>query len=173
MRLEGLRNWIRAGNDPDPEILRVKEALRAEQSLVRRMIDRLRRTAPRADGDLTATAARLLPELASNWGVTIEFAPGEPITVSAEMAHDVAHLFREAVANAVRHGRASAIAAALNRHEGTIWLTVDDNGCGFALGTRPEAPRSIRERLDRLGGSLGVDTGPSGTRLSMAIPQGG
>ena len=42
LRLEGLRRWIRDGGDPDTEIQAIKSALRAEQSHVRGMIDRLR-----------------------------------------------------------------------------------------------------------------------------------
>jgi signal transduction histidine kinase len=41
-RLEALRRWIREGNDPDTEIVAIKEALRREQAQMRRMIERLR-----------------------------------------------------------------------------------------------------------------------------------
>jgi signal transduction histidine kinase len=173
LRLEGLRNWIRAGNDPDPEILQMKDALRAEQEQVRGMINRLRNSAPAViEADVSASVATLAGDLSAHWGVAIDFKRGEQISMSAGMGHDLHHLLREAVANAVRHGGAANISIALHRQGEAIWITVADDGSGFAPGTKANAPRSIRERLDRLGGSLAVDTGPGGTTLSMAIPKG-
>jgi signal transduction histidine kinase len=173
LRLEGLRKWMRAGNDPDPEIVQMKEALRAEQQQVRGMITRLRDSnRAGAETDLAAALARLTEELAAHWGVTIDFLRPDPVSVSAGLGHEINHLVREAVANAVRHGGAALLTISLNRQGDAIWITLADDGSGFAPGTKNDAPRSIRERLDRLGGSLAVDTGPAGTTLSIALPKG-
>lgn len=173
LRLEGLRKWIRAGNDPGPEILQIKEALRAEQNQVRSMISRLRDSGrPSADVDLAGGAARLLDDLAAQWGVSVEHCADGTFTAPSALAHDIYHLLREGVANAVRHGGAAEIVVAFDRQDGAIRIRIEDDGSGFAPGTPVDAPRSIRERLERLGGTLAVETGDAGTSLSIAIPIG-
>ncbi|MGN6496614.1 MAG: sensor histidine kinase [Tsuneonella sp.] len=173
LRLEGLRNWIRAGNDPDPEILQLKSALRAEQAQVRGMINRLREGSGREDDlDLRQGAERLLGELGERWGITIERTISkEVVPVPAALAHDVYYLLREAVANAVRHGRARRIAVELAMRDSSVMLNVHDNGTGFAPDV-PHSPRSIKERVERNSGRLQVATGPSGTSLAILLPLG-
>ena len=57
-------------------------------------------------------------------------------------------------------------------------LSVEDNGCGLGHGAQ-DMPGSrfglqgIRERVDKLGGVLQIDSEPgAGTRLSVTIPTG-
>lgn len=172
LRLEGLRNWIRAGHDPDPEIVQLKSALRAEQAQVRGMITRLRESgAPEGEVNLGKSAHRLLSELAEHWSVSIERAIGDAIPVPAALAHDVYYLLREAVANAVRHGSADRIAVEMRMRDSAVMLQIHDNGVGFTPGT-PPFPRSIRERVERNGGQLDVTTDASGTLLSIRLPLG-
>ena len=173
LRLEGLRKSIRAGNDPDAEILQLKEALRAEQKEVRGMIDRLRfseQVIPVIN--LPASITRLVTELSVNWGVTIDFEPEGAIELPATLAYEVSNLVREAVANAVRHGSAQAIKVGLRRETDWITIAINDNGSGFSTGTGAEAPRSIRERVARHGGTFAVQTGTSGTQLKIGLPMG-
>ena len=173
LRLEGLRNSIRAGHDPDTEILQLKEALRAEQKEVRGMIDRLRfsEQVPRRI-NLPASLTRLVTELSVNWGVAIDFEPECAIELPATLAYEVSNLVREAVANAVRHGRAESIKVGLRRETDWITIAINDNGSGFSAGTGAEAPRSIRERVARHGGTFAVQTGSSGTQLKIGLPMG-
>lgn len=173
LRLEGVRNSIRAGNDADAELLQLKNALRAEQTQVRAMIERLRVSEPTAPlVDLTAMLCRLVPELAGNWAVSIGYAPTEPVDAPADLAYEIANIVREAVANAVRHGQAEEIELSLERTPQGLALAIADNGSGFPPGTGPEAPRSIRERVLRRGGALDVQSSAGETRLSITLPMG-
>jgi signal transduction histidine kinase len=172
LRLEGLRNWIRAGNDPDPEILQLKSALRAEQAQVRGMISRLRESGePEGNVDLGKGSDRLLGELAEHWGITVERAIGEDVHAPAALAHDAYYLLREAVANAVRHGSADRIAVNMRMGDSEVMLDIQDNGTGFTPGAS-EAPRSIRERVARNAGHLAVSSGAAGTSLIIRLPLG-
>jgi signal transduction histidine kinase len=173
LRLEGLRKSIHAGHDPEQEILQLKAALRAEQKQVRDMIDRLRQSDQ--PGEMTALSASiksLLAELSTNWAIPIGLDCPHPFTGSPEAGHEIGNILREAVANAVRHGQAGSVAIDLRLDRGCIIVLVTDNGSGFKSGTQPDAPRSIRERVARRGGSLAVQSGPSGTRLKIALPLG-
>jgi signal transduction histidine kinase len=173
LRLEGLRKSIRAGHDPDAEILQLKEALRAEQKEVRGMIDRLRyneQVIPVTN--LPASIARLVTELSANWGVSIGLVSDDAIELPATLAYEVSNIVREAVANAVRHGSAEAIKVSLRRDIDWLTIAINDNGSGFPAGTGTEAPRSIRERVARHGGTIAVKTGVSGTLLKIGLPMG-
>ena len=56
---------------------------------------------------------------------------------------------------------------------GDVEVVVADNGCGFDPVARPGGVglRSIRERIESLGGVVGIDSLPDcGTRLSVRLP---
>ncbi len=173
LRLEGLRKSIQAGHDPEAEILQMKAALRAEQDHVRGLINRLRQSEQSsATVSLSANVARLIDELSASWGIDIKSPPAGSVEAPAELAYEIGNMVREAVANAVRHGSADRMTVGLQNEGNTITLDIADNGSGLTAGIDPGAPRSIRDRVARQGGSLVVLSGPSGTRLTIGLPMG-
>jgi signal transduction histidine kinase len=174
LRLEGLRGWIRDGGDPESEIDAMKHSLREEQRHVRSLIARLR-LGPTADDWVEAGAAirTLLATLSGQWGVAARLAPSKAaILVPGWLAHEMAQVLREAVANAVRHGQAARVEVGLHESDGGLVMTIDDNGRGFPDGDPDARPWSINERVDKLAGRLSVATGPRGTRLEIVLPVG-
>jgi signal transduction histidine kinase len=172
LRLEGLRRWIRDGGDADAEIQSIKTAVRAEQSQVRGMIERLRDgESVLPDGAASRTLDPLLRDLAGYWGIEIEMEEGgKGIVILGRLAHELRQLLREAVANAVRHGGAGKVAIALGQEDAMLRLTIVDDGTGFPAKEAVAAPRSISERIAALGGALEVETGAAGTALRFAVP---
>jgi len=79
-------------------------------------------------------------------------------------------VLQEAVSNALRHGHAShvAITVATEAPDSRIELTVRDDGRGFVPGTQQGVEQGhfgiegMRERVERLGGSLEIESTPSG-----------
>jgi signal transduction histidine kinase len=77
---------------------------------------------------------------------------------------------QEAVSNAIRHGQASAveIAIAADSVDSRIDLTIRDNGLGFVPGAQPSVEQGhfgiegMRERVERLGGGLQIESTPGG-----------
>jgi signal transduction histidine kinase len=170
MRLEALRAWIREGGDPEPEIVAMKAALRSEQAQVRLLIERLRATdaAPKR-AELSAEFARLSPALGDQWGVAVRCEAESSISVSAVLAHEVLQVIREAVANAVRHGGARNVTIEVASGLDHLSLNIADDGAGFLPGA-PARPRSIAERVARLGGSLSVASTHQGAALTITLP---
>jgi signal transduction histidine kinase len=91
-------------------------------------------------------------------------------------------LFRiaqEAMANVAKHSEASSVSATLNRVDGHVNLTIEDNGKGFC-SSAPDMPsidgrglglRGMQERAAALGGSLVLKSEPGqGTHLSVDLP---
>ncbi|WP_340588686.1 sensor histidine kinase [Erythrobacter alti] len=171
-RLEGLRNWIVAGHDPDPEIVELKKALRSEQAHVRGLIADLRPGgASRIDNyETVADLERMLANLASFWQVDISFAAPEQVSLAVNLSHELQQIVREAVANAVRHGGASCITCELKQTGNNLTIFFSDDGCGIDASHMPAGPRSIRDRVNELTGTLTIESGPQGTSITIDIP---
>lgn len=171
-RLEALRNWIRAGQDPDPEIGAIQQALRSEQQHVRGLIARLRAGGdPKSDAELSTALTALAGDLSHQWGLAVEAtADAEPVSLPAWLGHEVQQLLREAVANAVRHGGARRVTFNAARTEDGLSLTIADDGSGFPLDRAKLKPWSLHERVKSLGGTMALASGTGGTRIDIALP---
>jgi signal transduction histidine kinase len=172
MRLEGLRNWIAGGGDPEVEIQSIRTALKGEQIQVRAMIERLRLgESVLPESGVQSTIGPLLRDLASYWGIEATLDAGSgAVIMPGWLAHELRQLVREAVANAVRHGQARHIWVSLGETEDALIVTIADNGAGFEDTAVVRRPRSISERVAQLGGSLDLNTGPDGTTLNLSLP---
>ncbi|MDP3070319.1 MAG: sensor histidine kinase, partial [Opitutaceae bacterium] len=90
-----------------------------------------------------------------------------------EQTIEALQIAREAVSNALRHGRARAIALRLARTERELTLLVQDDGAGF--DTARAAPGhglgNMRARAARLGATLHITSTPGqGTRVLATLP---
>ncbi|MDZ7799254.1 MAG: histidine kinase [Trueperaceae bacterium] len=82
---------------------------------------------------------------------------------------------QEALANAVRHARATRVTLSLHRTDAAWVLRVADDGRGFDVARtrdRGVGLASMRERAEALGGRIDIDTrvGGDGTRIEARIP---
>jgi PAS domain S-box-containing protein len=87
------------------------------------------------------------------------------------------HLYRiaqEAVHNAVRHGKGAAIEIGLTHQDGTLELSVRDDGAGFELlppGQNGIGLASMQHRAEELGAALRIDSRPGhGTTVVCRLP---
>jgi signal transduction histidine kinase len=116
-------------------------------------------------------------ELEKQFGVfcRVESADGDAKLTSEAAAHCFL-IFKEAVGNAIRHGRATRIEVAFRQSEGRVLFQVCDNGCGFDRAAMAESERglglrSMRERAEWLGGSCHIESRRGhGTRVTVQLP---
>jgi signal transduction histidine kinase len=78
----------------------------------------------------------------------------------------------EAVTNAAKHGGATRVTVYVEpTDDGGLFCSVKDDGSGFDPATVSEGmglPRSIRGRLEEVGGSVAVDARPGhGTEIQL------
>jgi signal transduction histidine kinase len=155
-----------------------RQMLRYSLEEARRSVHDLRSEALESRGlvDALATLARQM---------TIGTTPRVDVRIEGPVRRlDVAqehHLLRiglEGLTNAVKHAHATRIDLLLRFHADAIELVVSDDGCG--LGQGPLDPpgghfglRGVRERVDKLGGTVEFESRPGGgTRVAVTVPLG-
>lgn len=79
----------------------------------------------------------------------------------------------EGLTNAVKHARASRITLAAARRNGTLVVTVTDDGVGGAAPSERSGLAGLADRVEALGGTLRIDSPPgTGTTLTAEVPCG-
>ena len=109
-------------------------------------------------------------------GIVVEVAAYGDLelhTDSQRIAVD--RVLRESLTNIAKHSGAENVTVQLQGLAGVLLLTVQDDGCGFDTGAWEQSTvrvglRSMRSRLELLGGELTVDSRPGGpTTITAAI----
>jgi ligand-binding sensor domain-containing protein/two-component sensor histidine kinase len=103
----------------------------------------------------------------------LEASGTDDTKVGSDQRRELLRIFKEAVNNAVRHGRPRHVRVRIIRDRDTLILQVTDDGAGFDV--RETAPgnglRSLEARARRLGGAMTLRSSVgSGTTLSVALP---
>jgi signal transduction histidine kinase len=169
----------------EDRLSQVQRIIAAGQNDLRFFINQLgpRRTGESAGAiDLKGRVGELAERVRRQWGVPITVAT-EPdaLQVPDRLVNDVFLLIHEALVNAARHSRASSIQLALLLNSQHLSIAVVDNGQGFPfkgafsleeLAQQQIGPRTLRERVAALGGSLRLETDELGTRVHLTVPLG-
>ncbi len=120
-------------------------------------------------GDAAAESAKLL-------GVDCRFELRDRIDLdrAPPMIAQLYLIVREAVTNAVRHGKADRIVVRLSRQDDQVVVDIEDNGVG--LGEPHELReglglRGMRERAALLGGTLEIGRATAGTLIRCVFPR--
>jgi signal transduction histidine kinase len=97
--------------------------------------------------------------------ITTDVRLVEPIEVAAYFVAS------EALANAAKHSEASRIDVSLERRDGSLVLSVRDDGVGGANAAHGSGIVGLNDRVEALGGSLDVDSSPGeGTQIVAQLP---
>jgi signal transduction histidine kinase len=163
----------------------VQRLIADEQRDLRFYIEDLKPTAldsPDAQGGLDVALSELGRRLGRVWGLRVVVeAAQEDGAVPLALYRDVYRLVQEAAVNAARHAKASEVRVSLGVRGDWLELAVSDDGCGFPFQGRFDhadltaqhiGPRTLRERVTALGGTLSLETSGAGTRLEMRLPVG-
>jgi NarL family two-component system sensor histidine kinase LiaS len=117
--------------------------------------------------------AAALQEYSARWsrqaGVEARVTLDGEHSVPPETEQALFRLAQEALANVAKHAEAKQVAITLVRTDGTITMSVADDGHGFdpeSAAGKGLGLHSMRERIEALGGALSVESTPgTGTRL--------
>ncbi|OIH82276.1 hypothetical protein BLJ79_20365 [Arthrobacter sp. UCD-GKA] len=131
----------------------------------------------RADAGETETPSSRILRAIRLASEPLEFTPVlrlgdevDALTDETTLTHLLA-VITEALSNVVRHARARAVELTVERTDGTLALTLRDDGAGFVPGGPESGLANMRQRAGELGGTLEIDSTPGeGTMLHWVVP---
>jgi signal transduction histidine kinase len=124
-------------------------------------------------GALTDMARQMTHGTAAQADVRVE---GTPVRLDASAEHHLLRIGLEALTNAIKHSGGKRITITLRFGSDAVQLSVEDDGCGIGQASQSSPGglfglQGIRERVDKLGGELQLDSSVgSGTLLSVTVP---
>jgi len=97
------------------------------------------------------------------------------LAVDARVRHQLFLVFKEALANVVRHSGASEVHLAVHVENRALHVVVVDNGCGLQkpdpTSGAHEGIANMRRRMEKLGGQFEIAGKPNeGTTLKFSVP---
>ena len=153
-----------------------RDQMRATIDEARQALANLRSAA--GAGGIAQRIAEAARQVSLQSGVPIDCdTAAAPEVIDSEIGHHLLLVAREALNNAVRHGRPHRIALRFDGETGGLRLRIADDGCGFLPESAPQpgAPHygivGMRERIESLGGRFVLDSAPGrGTTIEIALP---
>ena len=128
------------------------------------------------DLGLAAALERYAAEFArTHPATTVDLHCDLPTRLPSPIETALYRIVQEAMTNAARHGRASAISVLVSRRANAVQTIVEDNGAGFDVATVRRRQSSVgifgmTERAELLGGALDIESSPDGTTVYAEIP---
>ena len=99
---------------------------------------------------------------------------GQPVELKADDEESLLRVFQEAITNIGRHSNASMVDVDLSYNDGSINLSIHDNGAGFDTRMKKQGSFGIidmKERVSLLKGQFKIESKPgSGTTIFVNIP---
>jgi signal transduction histidine kinase len=128
-----------------------------------------------AEEGLVAALAKQASALSAREGLAIEVdGPDERLPLGAEVEEQLYRIGQEALANVVKHARATSATVRIAATDDSVSIEVNDDGHGFdpaAVGPEHFGLRSMRGRVADLGGWLEITSAPGrGTALRVEVP---
>jgi signal transduction histidine kinase len=166
------------------QIRRMQRSLPREASILAPALDQIVGEVGSAIVDLRQIAAGVRParlddglaaalhDLARTSPIPVEVeAPIGRVAASVEAA--AYFVVCEALTNTVKHASASRVALSATRENGTLRVSVSDDGIGGAHARRGSGLAGLGDRISAHGGTLAIASPPGGgTRIEVALPCG-
>ncbi|HEV8167100.1 MAG TPA: MASE1 domain-containing protein [Actinomycetota bacterium] len=165
---------LHANGPVGEELGEIGQLTRGALAEMRALILELRPGALAEEG-LVAALAKQASALSAREGLVIEVdGPDADLPLGPEVEEQLYRLGQEALANVVKHARASSATVRIAATDDIVTIEVTDDGRGFdpaAVGPEHFGLRSMRGRAADLGGRLEVTSAPGGgTVLGVQVP---
>ena len=152
--------------------------LRTTIDEAREAVGNLRHT-PLPVASLGPLLRKMTDELGQEFGVPVECSiSGKPFEFQHETIHELLMVVREAIYNAVRHGRPNRVRLDLAFGKNNCSVKILDDGAGFEPDDLSSLPLGhyglvgMKERVQRIGGKLVLSSrSGAGTEVSFRVPR--
>lgn len=109
---------------------------------------------------------------------TVFIEPAEELNITDPVKNGLFRIFQESLTNAGRHANADNIIVGLERNNGHLILTVEDDGRGFEMekigSKRTLGILGMKERCQMMGGNFEIRSSASnGTSVTVVVPYEG
>jgi signal transduction histidine kinase len=127
------------------------------------------------NGDLTSAISQIVEPLISRKQAKVNVSiSGKPVHLPREIEMNLLRIGQEAVANAMKHGRAKNVDIELAYGGNSVSLSVGDDGVGFAAAEPAPSGHfgllDMRERAQSIGSQLKIASEPGrGTRVVVEV----
>jgi signal transduction histidine kinase/streptogramin lyase len=153
--------------------------LRTTINEAREAVWNLRQKSPPAE-DLSTLLRRMTEQVSQEFAVNVEcHISGKPFDFEQATIHELLMVVREAIYNAVRHGRSSKVEVEIHFDSARCDVTIRDDGAGFDPGSVSSLSAGhyglvgMKERIARVGGKLVLNSRPGGgAEVTFHIPRG-
>ena len=159
------------------QIARLQETSHAALKDMRTLIFELRPANLEEEG-LVPVLRKHIALVKERYGLDVQFYAEGQQRWPFRMEKALYRITQEALTNIIKHADATHAMVNLSAAEGSVRLTVDDNGRGLTPARAGEAAHStlgltsMRERAEQLGGTFAIGPRPdsAGTRVSVTLP---
>lgn len=178
IKVQAAKQYLRRGKTEEASTQLDELAVSARQAYgdVREAIVGLR-TLPGSDRSLGEVLGEFLDQWKEQSGVSTELAIDPELRLQTSVELQIVRIIQESLTNVRKHARATTVRVDVRRQEGTLLVTISDDGLGFnpEITTRGEFPKfgltTMRERASSIRGSLAIDSSPGkGTTVRFAMP---
>jgi NarL family two-component system sensor histidine kinase LiaS len=174
-QINGVRTLLK--RDPEAAEAHLEEAERLIYELRQELTSLILELRPVALEDKGLAPA--ISDYAADWsrqnGITCNVRVQGERSLPLAIEQPLFRITQETLANVVRHSGAGSVEIALIYANGDISLTISDDGDGFDVNSSHKGYglRSMRERVDSLGGALSINSELGrGTSISCTLPAG-
>lgn len=126
-------------------------------------------------GNVEENLRSVFARFKQQWGISarLESHCAEPVFVSEYVHLQLSRIVNECLQNVLRHAQASSVTATLSHHNGSVLISIRDDGIGFdvdAVSSERLGLRIMRERAKSAGGNVTVASGSQGTTVFIDMP---
>jgi two-component system nitrate/nitrite sensor histidine kinase NarX len=164
----------------DEDLARIHGILRNEIVSLRELMEGLR-VGDAETGDIVGDLTEMVERFRRYTGILAQFvSDGSGFSVPTTTRREIARIVHEALVNVRKHSGARRVLVRVGADNGNWKLSIEDDGRGFPfagrqsqseLDARRLGPRTIGERVRRIGGEMTIVSRPgSGARVEVEIP---
>jgi signal transduction histidine kinase len=130
------------------------------------------------EGGLMETIENYAAHVSTLWGTEVRIEGGVEAEPPIPVSLAAIQILQEGLVNALKHAQGSTVVIRVEETEGFVHIVIEDDGTGFDPAISVDdaehhGMRLMRERAERVGGRIELDTLPGrGTRVEAVLPGG-
>jgi signal transduction histidine kinase len=157
-------------------IANAREAIDGAINELRTSLVDLRRSSVE-EGGLMETVRTYVNQVSTFWETEVRIEGGVESEPPIPVSLAAVQILQEGLVNALKHAQGSTVVIRVEEDDGFVHIVIEDDGTGFDPATSVDdehhGMRLMRERAERVGGRIELDTLPGrGTRVEAVLPGG-